>query len=779
MMKYIDKFLKKLKTNRNTFATFILTLITIYLCVDRLVEMLLMIFTGVSVSYWNPIVYTLALACPIFAYLFSGNSSFATSKNRKVTLFYLYMIGLYIISISMFTQFINHGAWLFFISVPNYTEIATEFSELIRPAFSALALYIPLVTILPFMKWIILNVNDTTEMVRSLWDYKGIKLDASKKENSQYSCDMYLFKNWESGQSVIFGEGYRFQSLLVCGGSGSGKTSLIFEPFIARDLEKKFFFTEISKELGYTALKTGLASLNCPYDNDYLNAHFSLDMLTPVSGKESLYKTYMKKMTLSSSPYIYRNLGLSYIAPDSETLSKMIDVCKNFKLNYNIVDPFDSNSIGLNPFVYDDINKISLTISTVLKELYVHNYTEKSEAIQTFREDSAMQAIEHLTILLKEVYPEMNDGALPTLEDMLKLLSNFDLVEKMCKIFETDEELAEKYAVTLGYLKRNFYKGAPNRNDTENHVSYLVTQLDNLLRLPGVKSIICNRTKNINFDEMLSKSQITFVCTRRGDLGERSHRVFGLFFLLSMQNAVLRRPGDESTRVPYFLYIDEFPEFLCRSTDAMFTMFRKYRVGNIVAIQSISQLETHNSRINLKNTIISNCSNKIFTGNGTPDECQWWSREFGQRRKWKMSRNMDMSKLEYDSKASGVKWDWEDYFSVGKLQTLSLKNCAFSIKDSSGKPNVGQAVLNFLDSKYKEEQNIKTYNFSKFTKSSLDDIHDDDEKNKRKKHKFNPKNIDFSDENHEIDPIQTDNTDSEFLFNNDSAIIFDMKNNNQ
>ena len=75
MMKYIDKFLKKLKTNRNTFATFILTLITIYLCVDRLVEMLLMIFTGVSVSYWNPIVYTLALACPIFAYLFSGNSS--------------------------------------------------------------------------------------------------------------------------------------------------------------------------------------------------------------------------------------------------------------------------------------------------------------------------------------------------------------------------------------------------------------------------------------------------------------------------------------------------------------------------------------------------------------------------------------------------------------------------------------------------------------------------------------------------------------------------------
>ena len=774
MMKYIDKFLKKLNTNRNTFATFILTLLTVYLAVDRLVEMLIMIFTGVSVSYWGPITYTLALACPVFAYLFCGSSHFATSKSRKVTLFYLYMIGLYIIALSMFTQFINAGAWILLVSVPNYTEIATEFAELIRPAFCYLSLYLPLVTILPFMKWIVLILNDTTEIKRSLWDYKGIKLDDPKKNHGPYTCDMYLFNDWESGKSITFSEAKRFHSLLVCGGSGSGKTSLVFEPFIARDLEKKSFFSEISKELGHTALKTGLATLNCPYDNDYLNAHFTLDMLTPVSGKESLYKTYVKKMTLSSSPYVYRNIGLSYIAPDAETINKMVDVCKNFKLGCNIVDPSNSESIGLNPFVYNDVQKISLTISTVLKELYIHNYTEKAEAVQSFREDAAMQAIEHLIILLKETYPKLNQGALPTLEDMLKLLSNFDLVEKMCKILETDEKLAETYAVTIGYFKRHFYKDSVNREATENYVSYLVTQLDGLLRLPGVKSIICNRTNNINFDDMLSQSQITFVCTRRGDLGEKSHRVFGLFFLLSMQNAVLRRPGDESTRVPYFLYIDEFPEFICRATDAMFTMFRKYRVGNIIAIQSISQLETDNSRTNYKNTILSNCANKIFTGNATPDECKWWSIDFGQRRKWKMSRNMDMGKLEYDSKASGVKWDWEDYFAIGKLQTLDLKSCAYNIKNDSGKPTVGQGVLSFLSSKYKEEQKVKTYNFSRFTKSSLDDVHDDDTSGKKKKRKFNPKNVDFSDENHEIDPIQTD---SEFLFDNEDAIIFDLKNN--
>ena len=92
-MKLIDNFLKKLGASRNTFATYVLTLITVYLAVDRIVEMLFMIFTGVSYSYWGPIQYTLALACPVFAYLFSGPSEFSTSiYNRLICYcnFYVY-----------------------------------------------------------------------------------------------------------------------------------------------------------------------------------------------------------------------------------------------------------------------------------------------------------------------------------------------------------------------------------------------------------------------------------------------------------------------------------------------------------------------------------------------------------------------------------------------------------------------------------------------------------------------------------------------------------------
>lgn len=247
-MKIIDKFLKKINASRNTFATYILTLISLYIVVDRLVEMLFMIFTGVSVSYWGPFKYTLAMACPVFAYLFSPTSEFATSKNMKVTLFYTYAVTLYIVAISMITQWVNQGMWLFLISLPGYTELVTGFSELIKPALTALALYFPLTTFYQVFKWIKFGIDDSKDSFRSIWDYKGISLANTKAGHGPFTCDMYMCSDFENGNKMVFAEKCRYQSLLTCGGSGTGKTSLILEPMMAKDLEKKAFYRANAKE---------------------------------------------------------------------------------------------------------------------------------------------------------------------------------------------------------------------------------------------------------------------------------------------------------------------------------------------------------------------------------------------------------------------------------------------------------------------------------------------------------------------------------------------------
>lgn len=770
-MKIIDNFLKKLGVSRNTFITYVLTLLTVYLAVDRIAEFLLMLFTGVSYSYWGPIKYTLALACPIFAFTFSGPSEFASTKKKKVTLFYTYVIGLSVIAVSMFTQWLNMAAWILLVFNPGYVDLVSNFSDLIKPALTSITILFPVLMIPKIFKFLYFGVNDSKDMTRSIWDYGGIDLSDKKQGQGPYTCEVYLCQDSETSKQITIPESSRYQSMFVCGGSGSGKTSLVYEPLIARDLDRKYFFREVSKEMGFTALKTGIAVLNRPYDNDYLNTNFNLNMLTPSSGNEDVYKGYMKKMILDSSTEItYKNCGITVLSPDREISDHMIGICKNFGLSYSIIDPSDKNSIGLNPFVYDDTNKIAITISSVLKTMFD---ISKDESSENYRESIVIQAIENMAILLKEMYPRMNEGMLPNLEDMLKMFTNFDLVEKMCEILSHNEELKDKYSIQLAYFKKNFYKNGIGRENTERYIDIAISQLDKLLRLPGVKSILCNRNKNINFDEMLANGDVTFVCTRRGDLGASSHKAFGLFFLISMQNAILRRPGNEKSRVPNFLYIDEFPDFICKATEPIFTMYRKYKIGTTISAQNLAQLEPSNSKEGFRQTILSNCASKIFTGGGTIEELEWWGNEFGQKREWSFGNSIDFKTMEYDSKHGNVEWKFVPYFKAGKLQSLGTKDCAYKIRGSNGKPMAGQGKLSFLESKYKEPKKIKHFDFGKYSDGVTTETEDNNDLPKKK---FDLKNLDFKDDRNEFNPVQTDTTDSNYLFDNEDAIVVNFKN---
>ena len=775
-MKYIDKFLKTIGASRNTFVTYVFTLITFYIAIDRIVEILLMIFTGVAASYWGPIKYTLALACPMVAYMFSPSSEFAKNKPQKVTLFFTYVIGLSIIACSMFMQWLNMGVWLFLISTPGYVELVTDFSDLIRPAITTMLVFIPFFTAYKVFHFIYMDVRDSKNQTRSIWDYTGINLSDKSKNFGTYSCSVYLCTDDETGKTIKFPESSRFQATLVCGGSGSGKTALIYEPLIARDIEKKSFYRDVSKELGFTALKSGIASLNGPYDNDYLNEHFSLSMLSPSEDKQDIFNTYMKKMTLdkSGNDITYRDCGITVMSPDYELINHMTNVCKNFNLSYNIIDPMNTNSIGLNPFVYDDPSKIAITISSILRTMS-NDMTDNIVVKEAYQEDIVIRAIENLAILLKEIYPRMHEGSLPNLNDMLQVLTNFDLVEKMCEILAHDQKLSEKYSIQLAYFKKNFFKGGSNREATEKYISPAITQLDNLLRIPNVKSILCNRRNNLDFDKALANAEITFICTRRGDLGSTSNKAFGLFFLMSLQNAILRRKGNENNRIPHFLYIDEFPDFICKAIEPLFTMYRKYKVGTMISIQNLSQLDPANSKQRFRETILSNCTNKIFTGNAEFDEIEWWSKEFGKKREWTMKDTIDFDKMEYESKHSDVKWEYVNYFKPGKLQTLTTKKCAYKIRGDNGKPMVGPGNLEFLSSKYKEPHKLKTFDFGKYSDGVTTATEDDDDNTGRIK--FNPKKLDFKDDRDEYNPVQTDITDLDYMFDDEDAIVVNLKKN--
>lgn len=768
-MKLLDKFLKFLQTDRNTFFTYTFSLVTIYIVVDRLVEFLLIVFTGVASNYWGPITYGIAFLFPIFAFLFSFSSKFITCDDDKLFWVYSYYVVLYILSVTMIIEWLNELFWYGILSLPGYTTIATEFSYLIRPALSSIALAIPLSTAHIIFKSLYTGINDSKDMKDSIFDYEGISLAPKSNNVGPYTNEIFIGIDKDHGFDVKLPEIRRFESTLVCGVSGAGKTSLIFEPWVAQDISKKYFFRESSKTLAFAALKTGIATINAPYDNEYINKNFSLNMLVPVESRKAIFNNYFKKLIYCDSPAkpVYKNIGITYMAPDYETISRVKNVCDNYGMTYNIVDPDDPNSIGLNPFSFDDPVKTALSISTVLKGFYTDKNPEMARAYQ---ENLSNQIIENLAILLKVAYPILNNGKLPNIEDMLKLLNNFDLIEKLCKILENDPELSQRYENQIGYFKKNFYHDSPNKDEMQKVISIPTSQLDTLLRYPGVKNILCNRNNNINYDSVLENGDICLVCTRRGDLGETAHKAFGLFFLLLMQFSVLRRPGNENNRIPHFLYIDEFPEFICSATETIFTVYRKYRVGTVVSAQSISQILANGEK--LGNTIIANCNNKIVFGNNSPEDNEWWSKELGDKKDWYITQGpFNGKEMKYSDNMNAVYKFGTKYF-PGKIQSLKFKKCMYKIRDEKGKMLNGTANLDFMPSKYKEKQPIKYYNFSKFTSG----ITEEEQKSNKKKSIINSS---YSEDEHNgnIDPIKLDRSDLSFDINNSDAITFNFRKN--
>ena len=311
----------------------------------------------------------------------------------------------------------------------------------------------------------------------------------------------------------------------------------------------------------------------------------------------------------------------------------------------------------------------------------------------------------------------------------------------------------------------------------EQLVSIPMSQLDTLLRYPGVKGMLCNRINNVNFDEVLENGDICLVCTRRGDLGESAHKAFGLFFLLLMQFSVLRRPGNENTRVPNFLYIDEFPDFICPSTEAIFTVYRKYRVATVISAQNLAQLHAHGEK--LGDTIIANCANKIVFGNNSPEDNEWWSIEIGEKKEWTIKRNSyNFEKDERDAKGT-ADYGWHLRYPPGKIQGLKFKRCMFKIRTLQGVYYNGCANLDFLPSKYNEKQKVKVYNFVKYAgNSSSNDVLEryvDKKLNKVRASTSSLVNTHFDDDNDD-GPIQMDTANLSFDINNNDAITFTFKN---
>lgn len=723
----MNKLYKKLKTDANTFWGFIFTLICIYLTFDRLIEMLIMIFTGVGSSYWNVITYSLVFLFPFFTFKVMMESKFITYERIKIPLFIFYSSMFGIILMSFFSQLINQGAWLFLLSVPGYEKIAVEDFRAVKAAFTSLALIIPVIMTDNLIVWLRFYIFEDLVVKDALEKMDGFKLSPSKKLKGPYSFESYIALNDKRGDKAYLSEEGRFEHILVVGPTSSGKTSLFVEPMVARDIEKKAFFRDSSKILAFSLLKANIARIKKDVTPEMLDNEFNLNMIEPMPKREKLFNLYLSKVKRNLDPndLTVKDLGVIYLAPEIESVKKLEQVAQNYGVNHKVVNPDDKDSYGINPFVGNRYESIALTISSMINSM--RKATEGSTLVRDNFEES--RAVENVVILLKLMYEIKHPEILPTLEDLYKLLSNFDLIHTMAEELKKETSIYKKYEMRFSYIEKHFYADAPLREATEEALETPIAMLETFLTNGKMKTVFCNRTKNIDFGESLENGDVLIFFTERARLSGSLFAMYDLYvnFIVKFLNSGIgkRIPSDKNL-IPYFMYWDDYSPFISNSAVEFFSTCRKQRIGVTVTIHNLKQLK---DKANV-DTYLNALHNRILMPGLTFEEYQFWMKDFGVERMWEGIKSSDddssiESMMKEDTKSA--KLIWADIMNAGEMNQMKFKSCSYKVKNIKGRYTVGMGALDFVKPEHLSGYKPKYVDFTKLTTSK---------KNKTIKNKF-------------------------------------------
>jgi type IV secretory pathway TraG/TraD family ATPase VirD4 len=122
-------------------------------------------------------------------------------------------------------------------------------------------------------------------------------------------------------------------------------------------------------------------------------------------------------------------------------------------------------------------------------------------------------------------------------------------------------------------------------------LGYLISKVGRFVENEMMRNIIGQQKSSFDFREVMDKGKILLINLSKGKTGEVNAKLLGLIIVSKLQMAALSRADiPEEQRKDFYLYVDEFQNFVTDSFATILSEARKYRLNLIMAHQFISQL---------------------------------------------------------------------------------------------------------------------------------------------------------------------------------------------
>ncbi len=263
-----------------------------------------------------------------------------------------------------------------------------------------------------------------------------------------------------------------------------------------------------------------------------------------------------------------KDRGIAIIDPHGDLADELLNYIPSRRINQTIYfNPADRDyPIILNPLEVTNREEAELVVSglmSIFTKIWANVWSARMEYI------------------LRNCFLTLAELPNSTLEDVLKILVDASFRTRILS------KISDK---TLVDFWKSEYEKMPDRLQKE-AIAPIQNKVGQFVTSPMIRRIIGNPRSTISIDEIMNEGKILICNLSQGRLGEDNSALLGATIISKFQIAAMRRiDTPQETRVPYFLYVDEFQNFATDSFIKILSEVRKFGLGLTLANQYMAQI---------------------------------------------------------------------------------------------------------------------------------------------------------------------------------------------
>jgi hypothetical protein len=215
--------------------------------------------------------------------------------------------------------------------------------------------------------------------------------------------------------------------------------------------------------------------------------------------------------------------------------------------------------------------------------------------------DQADRTVNDATeIFLKMFWPEIfwpriqeyfKYGSLTLLEDFEDRPTLLDVT----RLFTDDWYREFKLKKVTNAVVRNWWEKTYNSmwdREKQEIIPYFSSKFVSFNTNRLIRNIIWQTKSAFKFDDIMNNQKILLINLSKGKIWEMNAQLLGMIIVSKVYNAAMARASiPEKDRKDFYLYVDEFQNFVSWTFADILSEARKYRLGLIMAHQYIAQLD--------------------------------------------------------------------------------------------------------------------------------------------------------------------------------------------